>query len=52
MRKIMKAFCDGLNKIATPQCRKDKSLRDRMSEDQLDCMIDDSFPASDPPSTY
>ncbi|GEM_PF-6310652 len=27
-------------------------LRESLSEDQIDCMIEDSFPASDPPSTY
>lgn len=32
--------------------RKDKKLRDNLSEKQVDHMIEDSFPASDPPSTY
>ncbi len=30
----------------------DKSLRAGLSERQIDKMIEDSFPASDPPSTY
>jgi hypothetical protein len=30
----------------------DKELRQNMSECQIDKMIEDSFPASDPPSTY
>ena len=32
--------------------RKDKKLRDHLSEKQIDKMIMDSFPASDPPCTY
>ena len=32
--------------------RHDRQMRDNMGEDQLDAMIDDSFPASDPPSSY
>jgi len=32
--------------------RKDKSLRDHLSEKQIDKMIMDSFPCSDPPCTY
>lgn len=34
------------------QPRKDKSLREHLSETQIDKMVMDSFPASDPPSTY
>ncbi len=39
-------------------CRKqsqaclDRQLRDNLTEKQVDKMIADSFPASDPPSTY
>lgn len=33
-------------------CRKDRMIRNRLSEHQIDNMIMDSFPASDPPSTY
>ena len=32
--------------------RADKKLRDNLDESQIDSMIDDSFPASDPPSSY
>jgi hypothetical protein len=34
------------------QCRKDKALRAHLTEKQIDKMVIDSFPASDPPSTY
>lgn len=34
------------------QARRDKRLRQKLSEQQVDDMIEDSFPASDPPSTY
>ncbi|MCR6659484.1 MAG: hypothetical protein NVV72_09085 [Asticcacaulis sp.] len=34
------------------QLRRDKKLRDNLDEGQIDSMIDDSFPASDPPSSY
>jgi hypothetical protein len=30
----------------------DKALRDQLDEDQVDEMVEESFPASDPPSTY
>ena len=32
--------------------RADKKMRDDLDEGQIDSMIDDSFPASDPPSSY
>ncbi len=32
--------------------RNDKKMRDNLDEGQIDSMIDDSFPASDPPSSY
>lgn len=35
------------------QCKlAEKELRETLSEKQIDRMIEDSFPASDPPSTY
>ncbi len=37
---------------AGAQCHKDKKLRDHLDEKSIDKMIMDSFPASDPPSTY
>jgi len=30
----------------------DKEVRAHLSEKQIDNMVEDSFPASDPPSTY
>lgn len=30
----------------------DRELREHLSEKQVDKMVADSFPASDPPSTY
>lgn len=32
--------------------RKEKELRGNLSERQIDTMVEDSFPASDPPSNY
>jgi hypothetical protein len=32
--------------------RKDKRIRTYLNEKQIDKMLEDSFPASDPPSTY
>ena len=32
--------------------RHDRKMRDNLDEAQIDSMIDDSFPASDPPSSY
>lgn len=34
------------------QSAKDKALRKHLSERQVDQMLKDTFPASDPPSTY
>ena len=34
------------------QAHKDHKLRENLSEKQIDKMLKDSFPASDPPSTY
>lgn len=55
---IVRTFIDGfLNGFfrTTPHrthLRHDKAMRDHLDEDQIDSMVDDSFPASDPPSTY
>ena len=35
-----------------PQGCKDRELREHLSERQIDKMVEDSFPASDPPSIY
>lgn len=32
--------------------RAEKKLRNDLDDDRIDIMIGDSFPASDPPSTY
>jgi len=32
--------------------RSEKEMRDQLSEKQVDKMVDDSFPASDPPGNY
>ena len=32
--------------------RAEKKQMDNLNEDQIDSMIDDTFPASDPPGTY
>ncbi len=32
--------------------REDKKVRKNITEDQIDKMIKDSFPASDPPASY
>lgn len=54
--KIIDAFIEGWLSGA-PKPRKevleeDKALRDQLSNKQVDKMVADSFPASDPPSTY
>ncbi len=32
--------------------RGERRIRNNLDDDQVDSMIDESFPASDPPSTY
>ena len=32
--------------------KKEKELRENLTEKEIDNMVEDSFPASDPPSTY
>ncbi len=34
------------------QIHADEKMRENMSEQQIDDMVEDSFPASDPPSTH
>lgn len=43
-------WCD--SRCASVTNRDDKQLREDLSEKQVDRMVEDSFPASDPPSTY
>jgi len=51
---FVSSFLDGLLRTTPSRTclRADKKLRDNLDEDQIDSMIDDSFPASDPPSSY
>lgn len=50
---LISAFRDGFTHVSRRKCiQEDKKLRDELSERQLDHMIMDSMPASDPPSTY
>ncbi len=44
--------CGGGKMKRQAAIKKDKELRDNLSEKQIDHAIEDSFPASDPPSTY
>ncbi|BEV10004.1 hypothetical protein ATDW_05000 [Asticcacaulis sp. DW145] len=53
--RIVRAFCDGFlhPKRSLSHChREDRAVRDNLAEDQVDTMVEDTFPASDPPSTY
>ena len=48
-------FVRGFFSGATPHRRlkrEEKHLRAHLDEGQVDSMVDDTFPASDPPSTY
>ena len=38
--------------IRSKCAKEEKALRENLSETQIDTMVEDSFPASDPPSTY
>lgn len=52
---IVRAFCDGFlhPTRSLKRCqREDRAVRDNLGEDQVDTMLEDTFPASDPPSTY
>ena len=40
------------DKTQTEIAKKSRKIRDDLSEKKIDKMIKDSFPASDPPSTY
>lgn len=43
----IKIFSYGKNKVA-----EERKMREKLSERQIDKMVESSFPASDPPSTY
>jgi hypothetical protein len=52
---ILREYMETLKKERTAhkQCvHQEKELRENLSEKQLDKMVKDSFPASDPPSIY
>ncbi len=53
-KSFYKSFVDGWHCFThSKKCAsEDKKMRENMSEKQVDRMINDSFPASDPPSTY
>jgi hypothetical protein len=51
---FVSSFLNGFFRV-TPHktaMRHEKKIRDGLDDNQVDSMIDDSFPASDPPSTY
>lgn len=55
--QAVEAFMDGLRtgRLHTMRCeinRQDKEMRERLNERQIDKMIQDSFPASDPFAKY
>ncbi|MFZ4540822.1 MAG: hypothetical protein ACOYNL_03290 [Rickettsiales bacterium] len=54
MNGIIESFRQGLSRMNPKRqyIRKEKRMRNEMHERQIDMMICDSFPASDPPSTY
>lgn len=54
MNDIVRAFIEGWNhqEMHTHCVHADKAVREHLSERQIDTMLADSFPASDPPSTY
>lgn len=57
MNHVVRAFTEGwisgkAHMSRTQAIRSDKKIRENMSEKQIDKMVKDSFPASDPPSTY
>ena len=45
-------FMNGWKEETVKIVQEDRELRDNMSERKIDKMVSDSFPASDPPSTY
>lgn len=54
MNAVVRAFIEGWNnQTLHKHCvHADKEMREQLSERQIDKMVADSFPASDPPSTY
>lgn len=53
LKDIVCAFLSGLTQPTQGECiHADKELRNHLSEEQVDEMVEESFPASDPPSNY
>ena len=55
MFTIIKSFVHGYRHGPTTHrrmMRTDKKVRNELDENQVDAMGENSFPASDPPSTY
>jgi hypothetical protein len=53
MKTIFCAFREGFGRVSRKQCiHAERKMRASLSEKKIDLMIEDSFPASDPPSTY
>ncbi len=53
IKQILSDFRNGWKQAGKEhRNRKDKELRKNLDEKQIDKMLQDSFPASDPPSTY
>lgn len=51
-KSFIEGFCQGACVPRKEVIQADKEVRESMTEKQLDKMIVDTFPASDPPSTY
>lgn len=54
LQDLLDAFMTGFHgSPSRTECvHADKEIRDHLNERQVDKMVEDSFPASDPPSTY
>lgn len=53
MLTMLKQFCAGWKQAPRERdIKKEKALRDNLSEKQIDKLLQDSFPASDPAGTY
>ena len=53
--ELIQSFKEGFRAIdirPAENISEEKALREDLSDKQIDDMVDSSFPASDPPSTY
>ena len=48
----LRKYLDRDYRTACECLHQEKELREQLTEREIDHMIEDSFPASDPPSTY